>query len=77
MTPAAVHHDEAKELHTSRARVLEAACARNPEVSSEPPIAPELPTAARINTPTTTEGRSATLSSDLTGSDRKGMVVAT
>ena len=39
-------------LHAARARVLEAAHARNPErFVSKPPVPPELPTAAWINKP--------------------------
>jgi putative transposase len=56
MTPTAVHHRQAEELHATRARVLEAAHARNPErFVRRPPIPPELPTAAWINKPETKE----------------------
>jgi putative transposase len=56
MTPAAVHFGRATELHTARARVLEAAYARNPErFVRKPPAPPELPTAAWINKPDTKE----------------------
>ena len=52
MTPAAVHHGQAKQLHAARARVLEAAYTRNPErFIRKPPAPPELPTAAWINKP--------------------------
>ncbi len=54
MTPAAVHHEQATELHAVRARVLEAAYARNPErFVRKPPTPPTLPTAAWINKPKT------------------------
>jgi putative transposase len=56
MTPAAVHHGQAKELHAARAQVLEAAYARNPErFVRRPPVPPALPTAAWINKPNTKE----------------------
>jgi putative transposase len=56
MTPAAVHHDQAPALHAARARVLEAAYARNPErFVRKLPTPPELPTAAWINKPDTNE----------------------
>ena len=52
MTPAAVHHGHAQQLHDQRARVLEAAYARNPErFVRKLPVPPELPTAAWINQP--------------------------
>jgi len=52
MTPAAFHHGQAPALHAARARVLEAACANNPErFVRKPPVPPELPTAAWINKP--------------------------
>jgi putative transposase len=52
MTPAAVHHGQAQELHTARASVLEAAFTRNPErFVRKPPAPPELPTTAWINKP--------------------------
>src|SRR5436190_1987762 len=56
MTPAAIHHGQAQKLHAVRARVLEAAYARNPErFVRKPPTPPELPTAAWINKPDTNE----------------------
>jgi putative transposase len=56
MTPAAVHHGQATELHAARASVLSAAYARNPErFVRKPPMPPELPTAAWINKPDTKE----------------------
>jgi len=56
MTPAAIHYGQAQQLHDARARVLEAAFARNPERSvRKPPVPPELPTAAWINKPDTKE----------------------
>jgi putative transposase len=56
MTPAAVHHGQATELHAARARVLADAYARNPErFVRQPPAPPELPTAAWINKPETKE----------------------
>jgi putative transposase len=56
MTPAAVHHGQAKALHTQRQRVLEAAYAATPErFVRRPPRPPALPTAAWINKPTTEE----------------------
>ncbi len=56
MTPAAVHHGQAQQLHDARARVLEAAFARNPErFVRKRPVPPELPTAAWINKPDTKE----------------------
>jgi putative transposase len=52
MTPAAVHHGHARELHAARAVVLDAAYARHPErFVRKPPAPPELPTAAWINKP--------------------------
>ena len=52
MTPAAVHHGQAKQLHAARAEVLNAAYARNPErFVRKLPAPPELPTAAWINKP--------------------------
>jgi len=54
MTPAAVHHGRAKELHTQRQRVLAAAYAATPErFIRGTPTPPTLPTAAWINKPTT------------------------
>jgi putative transposase len=56
MTPAAVHHGHAAELHTKRADVLAEAYARTPErFVRRPPRPPALPTAAWINKPTTEE----------------------
>jgi putative transposase len=56
MTPAAVHYGQAQQLHAARARVLEAAHARNPDrFVRKPPVPPELPTAAWINKPDTKE----------------------
>jgi putative transposase len=52
MTPAAVHHGQAKQLHAARAAVLDAAYHRHPErFVRKPPAPPELPTAAWINKP--------------------------
>ena len=54
MTPAAVHHGCAPELHAARARVLDAAYERHPErFVRRPPMPPALPTAAWINKPDT------------------------
>jgi putative transposase len=56
MTPAAVHHGQATQLHAERARVLTGAYARTPErFVRRPPTPPELPTAAWINKPTPKE----------------------
>ncbi len=56
MTPAAVHHGRAKELHAERARVLTDAYTRTPErFVRRPPTPPHLPTAAWINKPTAKE----------------------
>ena len=56
MTPAAVHHGHAEELHTERQRVLAAAYTATPErFVRRPPTPPELPTAVWINKPTTEE----------------------
>ena len=56
MTPAAVHHGRAEQLHAARAHVLDAAYARNPErFVRKPPVPPALPTAAWINKPDTKE----------------------
>jgi putative transposase len=56
MTPAAVHHGRAEELHEERARVLAAAYARTPErFVLRPPRPPKLPSAAWINKPETEE----------------------
>jgi len=56
MTPAAVHHGQAKTLHAQRARVLQGAYAATPErFVRRPPRPPALPTAAWINKPATEE----------------------
>jgi len=56
MTPAAVHHGHATQLHADRARVLEAAYAKTPErFVRRPPTPPELPTAVWINKPDSQE----------------------
>jgi putative transposase len=56
MTPAAVHHGQAKALHAKRARVLEAAYATRPDrFVRGTPKPPTLPTAAWINKPDTKE----------------------
>jgi putative transposase len=56
MTPAAVHHGQAQQLHAARGRVLEAAYAARPErFVRRAPVPPELPTAAWINKPDTKE----------------------
>ena len=56
MTPAAVHHGQAKALHAKRARVLEAAYAARPErFVKGTPKPPTPPTAAWINKPDTKE----------------------
>ena len=52
MTPAAVHHGHAEQLHAARACVLDAAFTAHPErFVRKPPAPPELPTAAWINKP--------------------------
>ena len=52
MTPAAVHHGQAEQLHADRARVLAGAYAARPErFVSRPPTPPALPTATWINKP--------------------------
>jgi putative transposase len=52
MTPAAIHHGQAKQLHAARAVVLDAAYTQHPErFVRKPPAPPELPTAAWINKP--------------------------
>ena len=52
MTPAAIHHGHAAQLHAERQRVLDAAYAATPErFVRRPPMPPELPTAAWINKP--------------------------
>jgi len=56
MTPAAVHHGLAEQLHGARADVLDAAYALHPErFVRKPPTPPELPTAAWINKPADTK----------------------
>jgi putative transposase len=56
MTPAAVHHGHAQALYTERQRVLAAAYTATPErFVRGTPTPPQLPTAAWINKPTTTE----------------------
>ena len=52
MTPAAVHYGRAHALHAQRTVVLAEAYARHPErFVRQPPVPPELPTAAWINKP--------------------------
>jgi hypothetical protein len=52
MTPAAVHHGQAPQLHAARACGLDTAYARHPErFVGKPQAPPELPTAAWINKP--------------------------
>ncbi len=56
MTPADVHYGRATELHTQRARVLQATYAATPErFVRRPPTPSELPTAVWINKPTPQE----------------------
>ena len=56
MTPTAVHHGQARQLHAARASVLNAAYLAHPErFVNQPPVPPELPTAAWINKPKTEE----------------------
>jgi putative transposase len=56
MTPDAVHHGQAPELHAARSRVLQAAFAARPErFVRGVPTPPPLPTAAWINRPETKE----------------------
>jgi putative transposase len=56
MTPAAMHHGTAPELHQLRARVLDDAYQQHPErFVRKPPAPPELPTAAWINKPADTK----------------------
>jgi putative transposase len=55
MTPAAVHHGHAEQLHAARVDVLDAAFAAHPErFVRKPPAPPKLPTAAWINKPADT-----------------------
>ena len=52
MTPAAVHHGHAPQLHAQRQLVLDAAYAANPgRFVRKAPAPPALPTAAWINEP--------------------------
>jgi putative transposase len=52
MTPTAVYHGQAEQLHADRARVLATAYAATPErFVRRPPRPPALPTAAWINKP--------------------------
>jgi putative transposase len=52
MTPSAVHHGRAEEMHADRASVLDAAYASTPErFVRRPPRPPALPAAAWINKP--------------------------
>ncbi len=56
MTPAAVHHGQAKALHAARARVLASSYAATPErFVRHPPRPPALPAAVWINKPATSE----------------------
>jgi putative transposase len=56
MTPAAVHHGTAPQLHAVRARALVAAYQRHPErFVRRAPAPPQLPTAAWINKPAETK----------------------
>lgn len=56
MTPASVHHGQAKALHAERQRVLSAAYAQTPErFVRRAPRPPVLPSAVWINKPTTEE----------------------
>ena len=56
MTPAAVHHGQARALHAERQRVLDAAYAATPErFIRRAPRPPALPQAAWINMPATEE----------------------
>ena len=56
MTPAAIHHGHAEQLHAARAVVLDAAYQQHPErFVRKPPAPPELPTAAWINKPADTK----------------------
>jgi putative transposase len=61
MTLAAVHHGHATQLHAARATVLNAAYAQHPaRFVWQPPVPPELPTAAWINKPVDTKEVAAT-----------------
>jgi putative transposase len=52
MTPAAVHHGHAHQLHAARGDVLDAAFAAHPErFVRKPPAPPALPATAWINKP--------------------------
>ena len=56
MTPAAIHHGHAEQLHAARAVVLDAAYQQHPErFVRKPPAPPELPAAAWINKPADTK----------------------
>lgn len=56
MTPAAVHHGHAPQLHAARALVLNAAYARHPErFVRHAPVPPKLPVAVWINKPADTK----------------------
>jgi putative transposase len=56
MTPVAVHHGTAPELHQLRASVLDSAYQQHPErFVHRAPTPPALPTAAWINKPDTKE----------------------
>jgi putative transposase len=56
MTPAAVHHGKAPQLHAIRARVLDAAYQRHPDrFVRRAPTPPELPAATWINKPAHTK----------------------
>ena len=51
-TSASVHFGTASQIRASRAVVLDAAYAANPNRFAKPPVPPRLPTAAWINKPT-------------------------
>ena len=56
MSPAAVHHGRAQQLHAERRRVFQAAYLATPErFVRRPPRPPAVPAAAWINKPTTEE----------------------
>ena len=56
LTPEAVHHGRAAQLHRARAQVLAAAYAAHPERFVHRPPAPKpLPTAVWINPPDSTQ----------------------